>query len=191
LTTNCLIIAGLTFAGASMLSCEKRPAAGPAPTKAPSPATTQAQLAPPGAKDAAKTGQGAVVPMNAPKAVIVAWVGNSDRPNPPIVLWSEKAALQSASDWIIKRGRAPVGVTAVEAKPEELACIARAGSRSAAGAPSYVEVSTWDGAAATSVLLDGGGSKAFLGEAIGCAGTNSAAAGYLKSIQTMLNNATR
>ncbi|MGH7243134.1 MAG: hypothetical protein ACREJD_06940 [Phycisphaerales bacterium] len=126
--------------------------------------------------------------MPNPKAVIVVWAGPSDRPTPPTIFWADKAALESATEWIAKRGQAPIGVTAVETRPDDLPCIAKV-IPSGSGR-SLLEVFAWEGASASAPSqLDAAKSKEFLTAAIGCVGDGSSAAGYLKSLQTLVNNA--
>jgi len=127
--------------------------------------------------------------MTNPTAIIIAWIGPSDRPTPPTILWTDKAALQSATNWITNRGKAPVGVTAVEARADAMPCMAKAIPAQPTGG-NRIEVATWDGSAAsTPVRLNATDSRAFLTASIGCVGDASPAAGYLKSLQTQLDNA--
>ena len=129
--------------------------------------------------------------MSNPKAIIIAWVGPSDRPTPPTIIWSDKAALQGATDWITNRGRAPIGVTAVEANADSVPCMAKAIPAQPTGG-NLIEVATWDGTvASTPVRLNATDSRAFLTASIGCVGEASPAAGYLKSLQTQVVNAGR
>ena len=129
--------------------------------------------------------------MLMPTAIIVSWVGPSDRPTGPIILGAGRPALAGATDWMTKSHRAQMGVTAVEIGPDEIACVARAIPPQASAEP-LVEVTCWDGASSPSpVALDGAGSTAFLTAATECLGSASPAAGYFRSIQTLVNNATR
>jgi hypothetical protein len=99
--------------------------------------------------------------------------------------------MAGAVDWLTEAGRAPMGVTAVEVAPDAIACVAEA-IPPQASAEHLVEVACWDGAnAPRPVSLDGAGSKAFLTTAAECLGDASPAAAYLRSIQTLVNNATR
>lgn len=125
--------------------------------------------------------------MQNPSAIIVAWVGPSDRPSPPIVLWADAAALKSSSDWLSKRGLAPIGVTSVESKADALACVGKSIPAQASGR-NLVEVTAWrDGTAPAPIVMDGPAAITFLDGAVGCVSEN--AAGYLKSIKTLVKNA--
>lgn len=124
--------------------------------------------------------------MHQPTAIILAWVGPSDRPSPPIVLWSEDAALKSSTDWLAKRGLAPIGVTAVESKSDALACVAKSISAPSSGR-NLVEVTAWrNGAAPTPIVMDAAAAISFLDASRGC--VDSHAAGYLESLKTLVKN---
>ncbi len=129
--------------------------------------------------------------MTNPKAIIIAWIGPSDRPTPPTVLWSDKAARDTAAAWIAKKGSAPIGVTDVETAADALVCASKAAA-AGKGSSFYLEVTAWDGAAPiASSRLDADASKAFLSAAVTCVGPASPTAGYLKSLLTMVTNASK
>lgn len=129
--------------------------------------------------------------MTNPKAIIVAWIGPSDRPMPPTIFWADKAALDGATDWTATRGIAPIGVTPVETSAEVLACF-RQSLEPSMGTGHLLEITSWGGAGASPpITLDTKASKAFLASVIPCVGMGTAAAGYLESLQIMVNNASR
>lgn len=129
-------------------------------------------------------------PMSHPSAIIIAWVGPSDRPNPPTIFWAEKAALDGASSWIAQRDKSPIRPTPVEATADALACMAKSTPAPSASGP-LIEVIAWNGATSAPMRLDKTGSTQFLLAAIGCVGDASPAAGYLRSLQTLVTNASR
>jgi len=84
-----------------------------------------------------------------------------------------------------------MGVTTVEIAPDAIACVARAIPRQTSAEP-LVEVALWyEANASQPVSLDGAGSKAFLNAAAECLGGASPGAAYLRSIETLVNNAAR
>ena len=168
-------VAGIAICSMTLISCEDRSS------------KTQSQLQ---MSTENKTDKGKEPAMTHPKAIIVAWVGPSDRPTPPTVLWSDKEALQAASAWIAGKGGAPFGVTAVETKADSLTCMARA-IGSASGTSFFLEIATWDSGASSPVRLGATESRAFLDASVVCVGNESPAAGYLKSLRTMIDPAAR
>ncbi|MBL8886617.1 MAG: hypothetical protein JNK16_08150 [Phycisphaerales bacterium] len=129
-------------------------------------------------------------PMSNPSAIIITWVGPSDRPNPPTIFWAEKAALDGASNWIAQRDKSPIRPTPVETGADALICMAKATPAATSSGP-LIEVIAWNGASSAPVRLNQAGSTQFLLAAIGCVGESSSAAGFLRSLQTLVTNASR
>lgn len=143
----------------------------------------QAQLRPAPSQPAANP-----APMSQPAAIIISWVGPSDRPNPPTIFWADKAALDGASNWIMQRDKFSIKPTPVEAATAALVCMAKA-TPAASTSGQLIEVIAWDGASSAPVRLNEASSTQFLAAAIGCVGDASPAAGYLRSLQTLVKNA--
>lgn len=184
-----IILATLCSAGCVPISCEDR--SGATRSTAPKNQAMETKRVPDGAVPVGGVPAGKEE-MKHVRAVVICWVGPSDRPPPQTVLGIDQASIKSAAEWIGARGLAPMGVSEVVTPGDGLACVAKSTPAAMAEhATAYLEVSAWDGAAGKPVRLDGAGSKAFLIAAVACVGETSPAGGYLKSLQTILANATK
>lgn len=149
----------------------------------------QAQLSPsPGAP--APTSSTAPTAMSKPSAIIISWVGPSDRPNPPTIFWSEQAALEGALNWIAARDKSAIRPTTVEVGADALACMANVTPAASTSGP-LIEIIAWEGASSKPVRLNQADSTQYLRAATGCLGDASPGAGYLRSLQTLVTNAPR
>ncbi|MFO0859315.1 MAG: hypothetical protein U0570_02075 [Phycisphaerales bacterium] len=127
--------------------------------------------------------------MTNPSAITLVWIGPSDRPSPPIMLWSDATARDAATAWLRKRGGLLVGASEIEVPATALACIARDPNKPGAQ-PFLLEVTSFAGdAPGLPVRLGTGEAKSFLDAAIGCVGSDSTPGGYLRSLRTLVENA--